>query len=368
MVAGHAEAPFSHFIYLFHMAVFYIISGYLYSEKNGQSLKSLCGFIRRKLKGLWLPFFICSTIFAVLNNVLLKVEIYTDNNAVLNYVSSDHIVIHSMMSVRQTLLAICRCIFFSNDSELGGAFWFLRDLFFISVCYCLFSFIVRKLYSIIGQNDNDRISIIINIVQLLVTVGLFIAGYFFSVNDIKTFGVGKVESCYSLFYVGHLFSSGRCKKFFQGLSNKKWAWIIAVTFCCLLALNNLGSISLANNRYGNPGFLFACSLCGWLWMYGIAHIICKVKEARWMKGIYHVILYTGQHTLIIVLLHFLAFKIGNLISCIYYQYPNYCIAAFPTLCGGIGVWWILYTIIGTAVPLLVYWLYAKVKYFFSIGG
>ena len=370
MVAGHAEAPYSHFIYLFHMAVFYIISGYLYSEKNSKNLKNLCCFICRKLKGLWFPFFICSAIFALLNNVFLRIDIYTDKNAVLNYVASDHVVIHSIMTSRQILLAMCKCILFSNDSELGGAFWFLRDLFIISVCYCLFSFGIRKMYTIISRNkDNDRILAIINIAQLAIAIVLFIAGYYFSVNDIKTFGIGKVGSCYSLFYIGHLLGSSRVKNYFRRLNSKNWLWIIAVTFCCLLILNNIGSISLANNQYGNPVFLFACSICGWLWMYGIAHFICMEKEARSLQAGYRIVLYIGQHTLIIVLLHFLAFKLSNFISCSYYQYPAYCIAAFPTLCGNIGAWWFLYTVIGVAVPILVYALYARIKQFiFSTGG
>ena len=34
MVAGHCVWPFTHFIYLFHMAIFFIASGYCYKEAN----------------------------------------------------------------------------------------------------------------------------------------------------------------------------------------------------------------------------------------------------------------------------------------------------------------------------------------------
>lgn len=105
MVAGHAEAPFSHFVYLFHMAVFYIISGYLYSEKNSLTFRKFYGFVRSKLKGLCFPFFICSAVFTALNNVFLRIFIYTDNSKIFNYVARDQAVIHKYMNLREIAIA-----------------------------------------------------------------------------------------------------------------------------------------------------------------------------------------------------------------------------------------------------------------------
>ena len=44
-----------------------------------------------------------------------------------------------------------------------------------------------------------------------------------------------------------------------------------------------------------------------------------------------------------------------------YNLPAYCIAAFPTLYGNIGFWWIAYTIVGVALPLLLDLVFQTVK-------
>lgn len=40
MVAGHCDWPFTHFIYLFHMAIFFIASGYCYKEVNSSEFRA----------------------------------------------------------------------------------------------------------------------------------------------------------------------------------------------------------------------------------------------------------------------------------------------------------------------------------------
>ena len=39
VVIGHTRVPGNSFIYLFHMAVFFIASGYFYSEKSSETLQ-----------------------------------------------------------------------------------------------------------------------------------------------------------------------------------------------------------------------------------------------------------------------------------------------------------------------------------------
>ncbi len=48
MVAGHAGAPFTKFIYLFHMAVFFIASGFTYKESSSDSIKNVTKTIIKK--------------------------------------------------------------------------------------------------------------------------------------------------------------------------------------------------------------------------------------------------------------------------------------------------------------------------------
>ena len=40
VVAGHCSAPITKFVYLFHMAIFFIASGYCYKHNNSESINS----------------------------------------------------------------------------------------------------------------------------------------------------------------------------------------------------------------------------------------------------------------------------------------------------------------------------------------
>ena len=55
----------------------------------------------------------------------------------------------------------------------------------------------------------------------------------------------------------------------------------------------------------------------------------------------------------IVILHFLSFKIVEFIIINLYDLPNFCLATFPQLYGNIGIWWIAYTVVGIAIPIIL---------------
>ena len=57
--------------------------------------------------------------------------------------------------------------------------------------------------------------------------------------------------------------------------------------------------------------------------------------------------------MIVVILHFLSFKIIEVIVTWLYGLPIFCVAAFPNLYGERGMWWLLYTVAGVGVPVLV---------------
>ena len=52
MVCGHSGAPFTNWIYLFHMALFFIASGYLWNERNAVTKKNVVQYVKRKAKSL----------------------------------------------------------------------------------------------------------------------------------------------------------------------------------------------------------------------------------------------------------------------------------------------------------------------------
>lgn len=76
MVGGHCGMPFTHFIYLFHMAIFFMASGYCFNASNSETMQDVLSFVKRKFKGLWFPYVLWMVVFSLLHNVFIKTGIY----------------------------------------------------------------------------------------------------------------------------------------------------------------------------------------------------------------------------------------------------------------------------------------------------
>lgn len=79
MVIGHAEcdAGLRSFIYLFHMSAFFLIAGWFYRAEF--SWPGVRKFVGGKLMRLWWPFVFWCSLFALLHNVLLSLNVYPDS-------------------------------------------------------------------------------------------------------------------------------------------------------------------------------------------------------------------------------------------------------------------------------------------------
>ena len=183
MVCGHSGAPFTNWIYLFHMALFFIASGYLWNERNAMTKRSIVQYVKRKAKSLWLPFVLINVFFTVTQSFFLNIGIYsTDAGASVLPVTP--------LNTSGTIRKVLGNIIFSGGSQLAGATWFLRSLFCITIVnavmtYLLKNIITKKTYIFIAmvavaigmQLVNDNVS---PISLLLEKIGLqsFFAGYF----------------------------------------------------------------------------------------------------------------------------------------------------------------------------------------------
>lgn len=330
MVLGHADAPFSKFIFLFHMAVFFIASGFCYKATASDSVKSVISTINKKLKLLWLPYFVWNLVYSLLNNLFIKINVYTDNQGLLNYVSGSHVKTHQFMNAIDIIKNVMKGAIFSGGTEMGGAFWFLKILFAVSVCYCVGDFLAIKVF---------KQSLI---VQLIVSVILLTIGY--SLHGQRIYGIAQVASCYCLYFMGYLLKLMKAK--YQGWNWKQFLPVFIVSFAVLLLLNQFGGVALDRNSYENPAFLLATSFMGWCFLYSIAYFITLLPIKNFFLAI-------GKRTLTIVIFHFLSFKIVAIIVVKVYSLPDFCMAAFPNLHGAKGMWWLAYTIVGVGIPVVL---------------
>lgn len=324
------------------MPVFFIASGWLF-KGNINSWKKLAKYIARKIKGLWLPHFLFTTLFLLLNNLFLRFNIYTNNPDFVAANISESNWLAEDMTFKTIVKCIINAIFFNTSTILGGALWFFKVLFFLLILYALIDYCINML----TNNQKGKM-----IIQGIVSVSFLIVGYYCSLHGYSLWDFNKVFSYYILIYIGVLLHHLQTRVHVNRILK---ACITLIALIVLICSNHFfSSINLADNSYVNPIYLLFVSVVGWCMLYYLADIM----TAR-MNTLSHYIAYVSFRSVPIIGLYFLSFKLVNAIGVIICGYEMYYIAAFPVLFHG---WiWILYTIVGIVVPLGIDLIYMLIK-------
>lgn len=341
MVAGHSGVPFTNFVYLFHMAIFFIASGYCYNNRKSENLQSVWKNCFGKMKSLWLPYMFWMMLFSLVHNFFVTINVYTNDERLYEYSQGEYVSTIPYWGRNEIMVNIKNALVLRGESQIGGALWFVAVLLEISIVYCIIDFVIRKCMK----------GTLVWIAQGVLAICLLLVGYYCHKTGMTILGLSKMCSYYCLFYIGNLIKS-------LNLYEKKRNGIIhvgvfVVCFCILIISTHYGSIALASNSYVNPIFLLIVSFSGWQWIYELSWMIKKLQYTS------SVMICFGQNTLMIVILHFLCFKLVNYIGAMFNQWPLCSVAAFPTLFKG-GVWWIAYTVTGVIIPVGISLIWKKI--------
>ena len=336
MVLGHAGFPGSSFIYLFHMALFFMLSGWFFSPYAGENIHRLARFARRKVLTLWLPFVAANTVFTLLTNPFLKMNILTGDERILDLAGN---IVTTPVTPKDIIGRTAHWCVFDGGTQLGGAMWFIQALFQISLLYAAVEFLLKKL-----RRDCDTL-----IPQGFLSGVLLWLGWQAQRAGWNVWGLGIMCSCYGLFYLGTVL-----RRVQRDHGPVRSALCCAGAFVVLLVLGQFGSVGLAANSYTSPIYLLLASLAGWMLVYEGAHLLALVPAlGRAFSAL-------GRATMPIVILHFLAFKLVTYLGLLVTGGESYLLAAFPIYFTG-GLWWVAYTTAGLALPLAAGALWHKLK-------
>lgn len=176
VVMAHAQGPWHRVIYLFHMATFFMISGFLW-KRNGKS--TITQVIKRKLKSLYIPYMVCNLSYLVLFLIMPW--------------------LFEREMCKRTFLGIVYEIFkifiFRGRTTMSDPTWFLAVLFFVSIAYE----IIRRVAHILTKNERREYGY----VTLSALIALMI-GYCLYLRKINTFQVGTICSSYAAFHMGNI--------------------------------------------------------------------------------------------------------------------------------------------------------------------
>lgn len=344
MVLGHAYFPLTHFIYLFHMAVFFMTAGYCYREFNERKISNYINYIYRKVKNLYIPYLICNISFLLCYNFFLKINFYTDNILITKIKTGDIYGPRNYVDLVGFIKKLFSTLAFCTPQLLSGPTWFLRVLFMVSVAFALVDFVS------INFTRKNRL-----IIQIIVAVVFLMIGYYLQKNSIEL--TAKIPVFFSVYI---LFLIGRLLKQYEKFVRK---YLYSTHFFCgalltLVIMDRFGTIGIGDNEYPNPIYLIIVSVAGWIVIYKFAEflniIYCRFKDKKLYVN--RLVLYAGKNSIWILCLHLLAFKVVNFIGLKIEGLDICFLAADPCLMMD-GCWWIAYGLVGVLIPLGFCWLY-----------
>ncbi len=330
VVVGHAGAPswLSHFLYEFHMPLFFIAAGYFFAPSQAEKPWE---FVGKRFKGLYLPFLKWGLLFLILHNLFCHIGI-------INSLCGAQPYTHADITKRIGWMVFMMS---GQENHLLGAMWFLRSLFVASL---LFMGLFCLLYKTFKIKNPTTITFII--LLLMIGVTSYLRGFNLTIGITQG---GYRECAGTVFYaIGVLYRTFENKIPFN-------AWMLLLAIGIVTVFSIISPASMAYNASLKmfytilvPGFF------GWLMAYYLGKYLSKTRCASWMA-------YIGNHSLEILALHFLAFKAVSALKIVCYNLPPEELGRHPIIGVHNEYFWILYTLAGILLPLGIYACYNWIK-------
>lgn len=310
-------------------------SGYCWASKV-KTISDLKLYVIKKIKSLYVPFVICNGSFVILGDVFLKVGIYSNNSKLLA-LSKDWPVPQSLYmyhGVAGTLKSLIKVILFIGPTQLGTATWFLTSLFLIVVLHTTLDMFLNRFKPEIKNATLVFIFVIVTILTEIVTRTKPQTAYF-----IKCF-----PCTYFAFLLGIYIRKVKWNKLYS------W-WMGLVSFIILCGLSCLFQIEVSAGSIGNIFVYLIASLCGWV----LLKTLSRSLTALTVVG--KCLAYLGKHTMVVLCLHVLCFKIVSMIYILFYRLDRTYLAAFHIIFDVSEVWKVAYLISGVIIPVGLYQVY-----------
>ncbi len=341
VVLGHAKFPFTDFVYLFHVPVFFMLSGYMYRDSYSVDIKAVISLFLRRIKALYFPYVKYNLFFLLLWNYFINIGIYSNEHAFLGDENAFGLeVVQHLTAIEYLKKIIMVFLLFDNGGQMAGAFWFFRCLLGVVFLYVFFDFFLGFLCGRLWRF----------IFQCFISMSLLLIGCYLGENKISLWGLELIAVSYVLFFIG----SGL--RFVVPYLSREFPMFICLvlSFFLLLILYSVGRIEMSGRVYTGPLFFVVSSVSGWLFLYAGSFYIQK------QNVMLRAFCFLGERTIPIIGLHFVCFKLVTYIQLKVYNLPSSNLAAYPVLYSG-GVWWLVYSVLGVGLPIAIYQAYRTFK-------
>ena len=134
VVIGHTESPLVPFVYMYHIALFFFISGYLYKDIYSTDPSI---FIAKRIKSLYWPFVKYGLGFLIFHNMLLNIDVLS-SKAESGIIATRRFDIVDMLRMAEDIVTL------RNTEQMSGAMWFLPSLFVAGILFCLIRYVTLR--------------------------------------------------------------------------------------------------------------------------------------------------------------------------------------------------------------------------------
>jgi fucose 4-O-acetylase-like acetyltransferase len=320
MVLGHTffSAYGYAVIYMFHMPLFFFLSGYCFRESH---LEDFRNYAKKRISRIYVPFVKWALIFLLLHNIFFYLNIYNDTYGFGGEVSQ----LYGVSDYLKKAFLIFFCL--SGNEQLLGGYWFLHTMFFASFIF----------YGLLKL----KIPVIGGIIALLLSVLL----YFKGIPVVNIYCGAKEWLAVACMMAGYLYKSYSIDK----LADEYSAYVLPV--CALLLI--VGSVywrgEMLTMKWVHTIPYFVSAMAGSIIVMTVSGMVVN-KSHRFSVFISTI----GDKTIEILTWHFLSFKLVSLLIIACYSLPMEHLAEFPVMRPyHVQGWWVLYFVVGVAVPVVV---------------
>lgn len=398
VVMAHSSCPgyLSRFSYMICVTLFFMASGYCFSTKY---LDDEYTFIRHRFSGLYIPFVKWSLFFLVLNHLWFKIGFLSEQHCNAEGNVAHPLNLHDGMQALWNIVSSMS----GYDAFLAGTFWFFRALLISSIVFLIvFKFVAR----VRTKMSYTCVALTIGVVALALAIwktecrlaipsiaqggyrelmGIFMlaAGYAYRQFELWLAGPYSIPVCFDVEkYAGKW--SKRAARFGNAVIKYAYTTVrflgrvpaasMAISAVAIGLIVAFAAPSMGHTATNAGAILLLAlgAILGFSFIKNAAFYINKIgnPEERLSADATHpvrrAVLFLGENTLYVFAFHLLAFKLVSMLKVGIYVLPWEMVGDHPVVHNEQGQWfWLLYTIVGVAIPLLVLIAFRKVAKVYS---
>ncbi len=312
-----------------HVPVFFIIGGFFIKEDK---LVKPVSFIKGKIDSLYKLLLYVYIPVLFLHNFFINIGFYD-----LNIDYSGKFV--TVWDGKDMVVNILKAVFFAGREPLLGAMWFVYVLFAALVCFCVFSWGIKKFV-----RDNAVYEKVRFVVFLLLAV---ISCTMTNVYDFTIPRFNNVFTALWLLYIGMLLNQRKRIEYNN---------VFVLCVCLLLVFHMMvihsGSVALNTNKYVDVVLLTVSSV-------SCLYIVCFSSKVIQQTSIGKLIGVIGKESFYIMALQFFGFKICTMFVSLFGVERDLAQLKAPT--GDSIIMYILYLVFGVFVPIVAIYIIRYIK-------